>query len=305
VVTALKVTTNERDYGMVAMTPERAASYLARFPFPRQRRMRKAHVAYLASTMRNGTFAPCTIDLAECEATSETFLVNGYHRLHAVIASGCTVPLYVIRHECPDFEAVVDLYGRLDRGAGRSVSDVLKVHAVSEEFGLPTNWLARISSALLFANNGFNDSTHTATRSGDWVLQVKDADFRLGQLREWREEISAYYTATYATTGATVPLRNVGVASVGLVTLRYQPERAGAFWTAVGENDGLRKGTPERTLLDFLAAEMGARQSIASRSARGTALCWNAAYEGRPFQLVRVMDQYRPITILGTPYKGR
>jgi hypothetical protein len=304
VVTALKVTTNERDYGMVAMTPERAASYLARFPFPRQRRMRKAHIAYLASTMRNGTFAPCTIDLAECEATSETFLVNGYHRLHAVIASGCTVPLYVIRHECPDFEAVVDLYGRLDRGAGRSVSDVLKVHGVSEEFGLPTNWLSRISSALLFADNGFRD-TQFKNANSDWQSQVKDADLRLGQLREWREEIAAYYAATYSTTGATIPLRNVGVASVGLTTLRYQPERATAFWTAVGENDGLRKGTAERTLLDFLAAISGARQSQASRVARGTALCWNAAYEGRPLQVVHVVDQYRPITILGTPFKGR
>lgn len=69
----------------------------------------------------------------------------------------------------------------------------------------------------------------------------------------------------------------------------------------------MRKGTAEKTLVDFLMGETThkGKGHPGLYAARATAHIWNAAYQGRGISFTRVVDTSGPITILGTRYNGK
>ncbi len=285
----------------ISVTPDMAFRWISEdHRFDRQRPLRPRHVAELIQAMRGGTFATGTIMFAYCEALNRTFLVDGQHRLTAIVESGISQRLYIAAETVPDYRALADLYSRLDRGAGRGMMDVIRAQSLGSEFGLTDYVVHRLSPALPLIMVDFQMSRLTSgvTRMGDE---------RVRMAREWSSEIGWYWDCLHPERPDTVVTKRMQaspVAAVGLITLRYQHDRAMEFWTAVAANDS-RKDTPERTLADFLRTFSGKDGGTVNYRARAVATAWNAFYEGRELRMIKVIDPRAPIRIAGTPYTGR
>lgn len=107
---------NTWDVQLETVTPEKAKQLLASSNFD-NRKLRLGTVQKYASTMANGAWrtSPETLIVAETGR-----LLNGQHRLHAIVQSGVACTFLFVRG--------VDesVYGVLDRGAMRSAADALQ-----------------------------------------------------------------------------------------------------------------------------------------------------------------------------------
>lgn len=99
-----------------AVTPERAKQILETSNFD-NRKLRPSVVEKYAKIMRAGQWrtTPETLSVAV-----NGRLLNGQHRLHAIIRSGVTCTFLFV------YGVDEDVYAVLDRGAGRSVSDAVQ-----------------------------------------------------------------------------------------------------------------------------------------------------------------------------------
>jgi len=99
------------------VTPERAADIL-KFQNTKNRRLRPGVVTQYAQLMKDGDWklSPEAIVIS---ATGR--LLNGQHRLHAVVASGLPQQFFMI-YGPPD-----DVFSVLDRGAKRSTADAMEL----------------------------------------------------------------------------------------------------------------------------------------------------------------------------------
>lgn len=292
----IRSTTSQRDsLDIIDVTPAIARAWLERMRFPNQRPVREHHVRFLANEIALGRFRLSSIDIRTLG--DQDYLVNGQHRLHAVIRANATVPMVVVRRRASELEEVARDYAAFDRGLIRSHVDGLMGYGLTDETGLNSKQIKAMSGAAPQILAGFQPGGIQG-RSGVSTQE------RAGFVRAWSSfGLLACATIGEANVTRVRRLYNAPYFSVALVTFRYDPDRAEAFWGRLAENDGLRKGDPEQGLIDFVvdkAAHSG-RQAYASRAA---AACWNAAHQGRMLRQVKVMDPTAPIRILGTPFDG-
>lgn len=279
---------------IVTVTPAVAAVWLERMHFPNQRTVRERHVEYLAEEIKAGRFRLSTLDIRECG--DRDYLVNGQHRLHAVVRAGRAVEFAVVRRRVSDFEEAARDYATFDRGMVRTHTDGLLGYGLTAETGLTAKQLGRLSSCAPFIVGGFRSFSRNTVAS----TQAR-AEF----IRAWvGPALHACSVIGESNLERVRKLYNGPCYSVALVTFRYAPERAETFWGRVAANDGLHQGDPEMALIEFTAgrAMYSGRQSY---TARAVATCWNAAYQGRSLRHVKVMDPNAPIRIAGTPYTGK
>ena len=278
------------------VTPEMAADWLAACEYGRQRPISYEHVAELRDAMQGGAFEPTTITFVTCEEDDRTYLVDGYHRLHAIAAYGQPVPLFVTRRWVATRADVAAIYGRLDRGRSRSIHDVVRAHNVAEVTQLSHDFLSRMTSALVVVASEF--------RGQQAVKRIShSADLRISLLHEWVPEMLAFSDGI-AGSHIGHRLRAASIASVALVTFRHQPAVAATFWRNVAMDDGLRKGMPEHALVRFIQ-ENPVQKVGAESLLRAVIMAWNAAFQGRQIAFVRAVTERTPINIAGTPYRGK
>ncbi len=140
------------------ITPEQAKHWLSRNA--NNRKLAPAHVKFLADQMRAGQWQPTpeTIKLA-----TSGRLLDGQHRLSAIVESGLAQELYVARH-CDEAMFVV-----LDTGKHRTAADVLSV-----QYAKNAGTLAAIARLIyLYRTNGMVPSaTKTKKATNADVLAI-------------------------------------------------------------------------------------------------------------------------------------
>lgn len=99
------------------ITPQIAAKYLSRNS-PNNRRIKRAHVEMLARDMANGEFRTTHQGIAFDENGE---LIDGQHRLHAVMMSNTSVKMLVTRG-CER-----NVLMAVDRGAARTIHDAMTI----------------------------------------------------------------------------------------------------------------------------------------------------------------------------------
>ena len=104
---------------LMDVTPALATQWLE--TMAANRKLNETHVERLAEDIRRGDWRQ-TFDPVRFNRKGE--LVDGQHRLSAIVACGKTVPLYVARNLDPRAMAVIDT------GRARSVADVLQINGV-------------------------------------------------------------------------------------------------------------------------------------------------------------------------------
>jgi len=90
------------------------------------------------------------------------------------------------------------------------------------------------------------------------------------------------------------------VIGVALATMRYQPA-ADEFWMKALFDDGLRRGDPAKTLINwFLSKEERNTRPIVR--ARACSAAWGTHYEGRSLAKIHATSE-KSSTIAGTPVR--
>lgn len=281
---------------VVTVTPKMAIDWLAEYALADQRPVNWRKVEALAKALRENRFWPGTLVLAA--VGTKTYLLDGQHRLNSIVMSDLGSWFNVLRFEAKTLAEARTVYARIDPLiAGRRFG-----HAMQGAGGLTASELtATQATSVAAASNLLADGLRSV---GSDKREVWLPDERVAAVTAWGPYAQQYYTAIEGTVRhLRAGLKRANTTAIALLTFRYEPERAAAFWQLVATNDGLVKGTPEHSLVNFVLPSRS--EQSAQRQTHRLAVCWNAAYEGRSLSLPRVADASKPVALRGTPMNGR
>lgn len=286
---------------MEVVSPRVAQEILANYQYDKQRPLRAWHVKQLADEMEHGRFSPDAIKLANVNGVWR--LLDGQHRLQAIIQSGKTYSFPVIRYTGLTPEEASTIYAYTDIPLRRSDSDSARAYEVDVATGLTQTHLLYLGGALEVIHSEFKPIPQSARMS---------RSVKAGLCVQWARWYRLYQQDAMIQSTIVV-MKRASVVSVALQTYRYVPDKASDFWHQVAVDDGLRLGDPRKTLGAWLrntrnetgsptryTKRMASRESIS----RGCATAWNAWTDGRELKIIRPPDDRTPICISGTGYSG-
>jgi hypothetical protein len=281
---------------VVMMTPSQAQFIVDTQMWPRQRNLRRAHSAYLASAIQTGELWKLTLEFAELPDGTK-MLIDGQHRLDALIQTKATLPAVVIVSRVADDRGVAELYASIDRQATRSMSDALRAYAIVTESHVNVNTLNKLSAGVAILSARF---VH------DYSARTRSLVARAREVEDWLSEIETYVGwLTGNTKESWNLLTRSAVSAVALATIREQPDMAEQFWRAIANDDGLKKGEPAHTLLIWLRANPTRVHPNAIVYAQYVATAWNHFYDGGDIDKLIVRNKQAPVRIMGTRITGR
>lgn len=285
------------------ITPEKAQDYIAK-NFLRNRNRSPKYVAHLAHLMESGQFlGKITPPLVFCILNNTEILIDGQHRLAAVVKSGAVLPLKVERIPVKNEEELASFFGKFDIPRRRTLGDTIGGAAFDTEIGTSKRNLGRAATAIRVIKSGF-PSNHILKRYSDAEI--------MELIRGWKDQILPL-VATLEGTNSVIRqrLEISPVLSVFLVILRYEPEEGIKFLDAVVSPNGLSTGDPPLELAFWLREtkykdnfNKGAGPGDLSRS---VAKAWHAYRSGKKLKHItkkNIGDITLPIKIDGSPFNG-
>lgn len=293
----------EASTGVVMVDPKLARLWLFECYYPGQRRLNEARSRLYSQEMLKGLWRLSELRFVRLP-DGKVWLINGYTRLHALVASGATLPFSVTLVDVTSPSEAASEYATLDAHRVRQTKDLLRGHELEETVGFPLGDQERVARTAGIVASGFQGIAG--------LRFARTIHFRLPYLLEWAPYARVIFNATHfghRLDPAGLRIYNAPIFSVALVTARFQPQKALNFWNAVAANDGLRRGQPDWILRDFLARM--STQTVRDYPAmeRKTASCWNAYMEEREMAFARVEPNpdgtWSPIKLVGTPYSGQ
>lgn len=291
--------------------PVQAEEMLKNFPYDRQRNVNKQYVSHYAQMMTNGEWVDGT-EIAIAYAPNgdgklHGHLVNGRHRLLAVIEAGMPISFVVKDFKCESDEEVAKIYGATDTGRARNIGDYLRALSIENEFGFPSSDNVKLSSTVKLIMGSFQKPSKMGLTPGEI----------LDGMRKYSVAASMYFDAIAGAPGTSAnrKMKTSAVMGVALVSLDeatriFGDDKILKFWEGIAINDGLRIGDPRKIAHEHIF-ETGYRNALskgkvvsAAYTARYTANCFNAWVSNREIKHTRVVDVSGPIVILGTKFKG-
>jgi hypothetical protein len=242
------------------ITPEVAETYLGRNR--RNRHLRSATVTRYARDMANGEWL-YTGEAIKFDADGN--LLDGQHRLHAIVEADCPIELEVIR------ELDAKTQDLMDTGMKRSHADMLALHGYTN-----VNNLAAVARLALRVENGsIYGNRFSPTQA---------------EIREWVEENPE--AADSVEIGRKYAMRGDCRPAIGgythYVLSRMDKEAADRFWIGVGTKVGLEEGDP-RLVLSQRFADLR-RNNVRVADADALSLiyrAWNHWRDGHKMQFLR------------------
>lgn len=273
--------------GRIIVTARLAQQILLNCHYPRQRRVEQTHVAALAEQMRRGQFLGGT-QIAFGRLGGNLYVVNGQHRLAAVVEASVSVEFQVLVIDCADDHALDAAYYRFDVvQRHRSKEMVIRASDVCERQQVRATVAKGAYEAGIIIECGLRrivgQKLPPYLKTPDGKLEAAEPFWQ--QVREYQGLIENADAAVRRR------LLNGSVMAVAILTLRDQKEKAEGFWRGVAENDGLHVGDPRRTLM----------LALSSRDLRtmDTALlfcasAWNAWFSGKSLTLLKALPGSEP-----------
>jgi hypothetical protein len=275
--------------------PAQAALMLTHELYPGQRHLREWHVSELALAIARRQFKPGAIEVAK--VGRKTFVVDGQHRLHAVVKSGMPQTFVVMTYHFETEEEVATHYARTDVGLKRAARDMPTYHAWAETHGITERERTSAVSTTTPLLRGF------VRASGDQVPLSNEERLRI--LNDFAPQFKSYYEIVR---GAQRPIKRYlyfgGVVAVGVITMRDQKEKARPFWERVAAISGYEEGGGEAYLVGFFL-EKGMKRLQYEQTSRYVARAWNTYFEDNRLRVYRDVDPTAPIRIAGTIYDGK
>lgn len=277
---------------IVKVTPSQAQEWIEKCSPEFQRELKPTRVKMYANDMREGRWvASGGGPLEFVQNGTFRYLVNGRHRLAAVIEADVAVEFVMIVHN-GTYNDALRMYQVYDQQATRSFSDI--VHSDVLNHSAVGKLGAAIQIILSLEKHGK-------------ITTLSYFQERIEHVSEWEQHYVEWEairaSIEYPNRFSTAPVN-----AAAIYTLRYQPEIARTFWSGVisGET-GVNTG--ERRLREYFLASAqshGQANSDAARNTRITvcSICWNAAYHGK--EIKGLYPKRYETTFAGTPLeKGK
>jgi len=283
---------------LLFIDPALAADWLSGYQYDRQRDIYEPHVDELVYVLQQQQYSLQGIVL--CKFRDQWRVTNGQHRLQAIVKSGIGTWEVAIWKDL-DEAATADEYSRTDRNKRRTTADALRAHGLGSEYDLTAVQVNQISAGVGIILSGFGH-TKPAVRNR---LHLTNQDHRVAQVDKWLPAGARFFRTVREPKHKR--LRHLTLAptlAVALVNFHYSPERGEEFWFKVAHEEAMELDDPAQALLGVFARRVEER-SKAPVWARLVAGCWNAFYEGRHLAQPSTRNFDQPITIAGSPYKGR
>lgn len=292
------------------ITPSMANDILSSQTYDKQRNIAPTWMRYLSEEMKRGSFKQYTpIEFVKLPQNGRSTLIDGYHRLNAVINSGIATRFVVVETTVNSRDEMDRLYYRIDQGKRRTVADQLRVLDFESEYELTSTQLRRLASAVALIDAGWG------------AKSIMHFDDREKLVREYAQECYHYFAITSSRRKEMrIAYERSSTLSVGLVTLKYSVKKYGLdkveeFWEGVATNDGIaandsRKWAYEHLLTAAIkgggGGPLGANVMYTARySAKYIAHCFNSFMQGKTVRQRPNIDQGAPMLILGSPFTGK
>lgn len=237
------------------ITPKRAAELLSLNL--KNRNLRRSVVDRYAKDMAAGRWK---FDGSPIRISVEGVLIDGQHRLTAIIESGVTLPMMVI------YDLPADVRDSIDTGAVRSAADVLHFNGFSDSHALAAT--ARIIMLREVGSTTLNATTLTNSAIHQWVEQHPEI-----------AESAEIYRRSYRSVPGTPSI----IAAAHFMCAQRDRDQAHQFFvTRLIETLGLTPDDPVRALRHRLSQVVG-RDSyvVKAEQLRYIILAWNIDRDGR------------------------
>lgn len=275
------------------ITSQRAQEILTTQNYSRQRDLRPSHVAYLVEAIRRGELNTLSLVFAE-GIGGRRVLVDGQHRLTALVQTGYSLPATITTHRVLDDHDLARLYAKIDRQSTRTPQAILRAYGIEERSPLSSTILQRLAQGVSIVDSDFARDYRARSKS---LIQRAEATERW---LPYGEQYAAMMSGASDEVGRL--LWRAAVVAVGLATIRYQAEMAEEFWAGAAQEDGLARNDARARLLAWLRAHRVAAVRGDINYSRHVAGAWNAYFEGRTLERLQIKDQAATVRILGTPY---
>lgn len=256
------------------ITPAIASSYLET-NIGHQRNITMAHVLHLRQQMERGqwmmTGEPIIFD-------DHGMLVDGQHRLRALIAAKASIDFMVVRG------VSTDSFMAMNRGKSRTAGNVFSIHGVKNA----NNIAACVGGVLNYRramevqgrggargslNSYIRPSTATMIEEYDAHAATYDAAIAIGALCKRMAPTSIAST----------------VAAICMIDAKHEAEKVWSFWRSVASGANLPDGSPILYLRNRYAENATSKQKMpASLLMALTIKCWNLHVSGKSCTLVRI-----------------
>lgn len=290
------------------VTPAMAAAWLETMPYEHQRSIRQGWIDYLTEEIRRGNFTQgTTITIAYIN--DRPVLIDGQHRLRAVVKSDMTQSFIVSEVIARDSDHAAWLYANMDIGLRRTSNDLYKALDLPTEMGMTSTQIENLSAAVSFMTQGLTRQDHKGVRM--------HRDDLLAGMRAYAPQARQFFEMVGTAGDMRRPCKRAATLAVALLTLRFSAPvlamrnlpSAVDFWRGVIEDDGIKASDPRKYANRHLLThqmisgrKMGAIIVTPAKSARILAACFNAYIAGRELaQTPKVLDDMAPINIYGVP----
>ena len=290
---------------VVVVTPEKANEWLTLCRFNGQRPPRPKIVTFYSEEMKRGDFHfGTTVEFGTVNGSD--FLLDGQHRLSAVVESGVAQTFLVKRMQYHSDNELADAYSRIDQGLRRTTSDQFRAWQLADLYGLTPTWLNKFSAGVKVINSKFD--------SGGVRERMHPSDL-VSLMDDYADAMVHYYQLQGGGTKVIEkPMQRSSTVAVALVTLRYSLKSYGEskvddFWFGVIQDDGLKWRDPRKVAREHLlttkstGGSFGA-QATSAYTSRYLARCFNAHVNGQEIDFARP-NISQPVVILGSPFNGK
>ena len=273
------------DVEIFEVTPTVAKEYLDG-TFDRNRPIVENAVAHYTDQMRQGNFLVATpLIVAIVETTNRCVLVDGQHRLSAIIRWKNKLTFTLLTYYLKDEDQLADLYACIDVGRSRNLTDNVRAQGFEQESGLSKVEATRFVSSILWAERKDTAFMHKTSMAGSYADQIENA-------RGWLTEGTEYFRCAREATGLMKKLgRRKPIVACGLITFRGQPNRATQFWRGVFSMDNIAANDPRGKLHHKIIETSQDRTAHGSVGAvllaRIICTCWNAYITNRQLTVIK------------------
>jgi hypothetical protein len=258
-----KVWSREITRRIVKVTPVMAAHILEKND--QNRAIRQDHVDRLARDMKHGRWM---INGETIKFTKDGKLLDGQHRLYAVLLSDETIDFEFVEG-LPD-----DAMATIDTGRARGMQDVLKIggHQYASEIAAVLRWWYN------YEKKGISFKRSVSHRELLEVLERRD------ELNTLVPESITYSRAKRLLTPGIWGFVYSGA-------MATSPTMAKQFAEALDGGTGLTKGSPVLTLRERMAAHQASRVKMPPVMMAAFAIkAWNAFYSGRQLSVLKWIE---------------
>lgn len=294
----------------VTVTPDMARKMLSEYQYIGQRKYRPDRAKYLADEIARDSLEEITqVVLSSQINDGRKYLINGQHTLNAIVMANKPARVVLVETEKNDDTATAKVYGVIDTNLTRSTADALAALHLASELGFTPSQLNQIGAAVRMIRLNFKQTDKSRMHLDDMVRLI----------REYSESADSYYeTIVGCSKEIQYASRRQSTLAVALLTFQYSAKKytfhtVREFWKGAIFDDAIAEYDPRKDTYKFLLTTgvqggMWGSKYQKLRSARYMAHyiagCFNDYIEGKNNKSRRVLDESKPVVLLGTPFDG-